>query len=220
MDDTLNGLVARHASAIVRALHSAPGSAPLPAHAHAHAHAHEIVVAVAALLAAQYGGAVTLNTYHEVDAYTETDNGFGCGCSSMIVGNGEAYDFHRSDSEWSLSGESDGRKLSDGSTVFQTWEILSTPLGSARSSSWTTSCASSGPTARKKRDEHVRTRRCTAGGSVAQERRGELSRQRSGRRRPSRPRGLYRRSIGVRSGHPRRRCRSGPWWSRSARCGI
>ncbi|MEU0698152.1 hypothetical protein ABZ349_29825 [Streptomyces niveus] len=122
---TLHDLVARHASTTVRALYAAPGSAPLPADAHA------AVVAVAGLLAEQYDGAVTLNTRHEDGAYVETDDGLGCGCGITIVGDGETYDFHRGDSDWSLSRESDGRKLSNGSMVFSTWETLSTSLRSA-----------------------------------------------------------------------------------------
>ncbi|MFB7552574.1 hypothetical protein [Streptomyces sp. NPDC056154] len=126
MSDTVHGLIARHASTTVRALHAAPGSAPVPADA------HETVVAVAALLAEQHEGAVTLNTRHVDGAYDpESDGGFGCGCDVTIVGGGEEYDFHRGDSEWSISRESDGRELSDGSTVFDTWETLSTTLKTA-----------------------------------------------------------------------------------------
>ncbi|MEU6611570.1 hypothetical protein ABZ922_42290 [Streptomyces shenzhenensis] len=125
VSDTVHGLVDRHASTTVRALHTAPGTASLPGDV------HETVVAVAALLAEQGGQAVTLNQRHPDGAYEDADDGFGCGCDITIASDGEKYDFHRGDSEWSLSRESDGRKLSDGSIVFSTWETLSTTLKNA-----------------------------------------------------------------------------------------
>ncbi|WP_318212274.1 hypothetical protein [Streptomyces sp. SJL17-1] len=122
----IHGLVARHASTTVRALHAAPGTAPVPADA------HEAVAAVAALLAEQHDRAVTLNTRHADGEYEpESDGGFGCGCDVTILAAGEEYNFHRGDSEWSLTRESDGRELSDGSTVYGTHETLSTTLKTA-----------------------------------------------------------------------------------------
>ncbi|MFE3142849.1 hypothetical protein [Streptomyces scopuliridis] len=50
VSDTIHGLVARHASTTVRALHAAPSSAPVPPDA------HQTVVTVAALLAEQHEG--------------------------------------------------------------------------------------------------------------------------------------------------------------------
>lgn len=126
VSDQIHGLVARHASTTVRALHAAQGSAPVPADA------HQTVVGVAALLAEQHVGAVTLNTRHEDGGFDpESDDGFGCGCDVTILSNGEEYNFHRGDSEWSVSRASDGQELPDGSTVFQTWETLSTSLKTA-----------------------------------------------------------------------------------------
>ncbi|WP_405720309.1 hypothetical protein [Streptomyces sp. NBC_00046] len=123
---TIHGLVARHASTTVRALHTSPGSAPVPADA------HRTVVAVASLLAGQHDGAVTLNTRHEDGDYDpESDEGFGCGCDVTIVGDDEAYNFHRGDSEWSIIRDSDGRTLPDGSTLYDTHETLSTTLKTA-----------------------------------------------------------------------------------------
>ncbi|MEE1745197.1 hypothetical protein [Streptomyces sp. JV184] len=40
----------------------------------------------------------------------------------------EEYNVHRGDSEWSIARLSDGQKLSDGSTLYDTQEILSTHL--------------------------------------------------------------------------------------------
>ncbi|MFE5092606.1 hypothetical protein ACFRCI_20170 [Streptomyces sp. NPDC056638] len=96
------------------------------------ADAHQTVVAVAALLTEQHNGAVTLNTRHEDSEYgPKSDGGFGCGCDVTIVGGDEEYNFHRGDSEWSVTRESDGRKLSDGSTLYDTQETLSTTLKTA-----------------------------------------------------------------------------------------
>lgn len=126
LSDTIHGLVARHASTTVRALDAAPSSAPVPADA------HQTVVAVAALLTEQHEGDVTLNTYHEEGDYDpETDGGFGCGCDVTILGNDEEYNFHRGDSEWSVTRDSDGQELADGSTIFDTRETLSTSLKTA-----------------------------------------------------------------------------------------
>lgn len=125
VSDTVHDLVDRHASTTVRALHTAPSTALLPGDA------HETVVAVAALLAEQHDQAVTLNQRHPDGAYKDADDGFGCGCDITIASDREQYDFHRGDSEWSLSRESDGQKLSDGSTAFSTWETLSTTLKNA-----------------------------------------------------------------------------------------
>ncbi|MFF3787176.1 hypothetical protein [Streptomyces sp. NPDC001933] len=125
---TIHGLADRHASATVRALHAAPSSAPVPPDA------HQTVVAVAALLTQQHDGAVTLNTRHEDGAYEDEDDpddGYGCGCDVTIVSGDEEYNFHRGDSEWSLTRESDGQKRSDGVTVYNTWETLSTTLRTA-----------------------------------------------------------------------------------------
>ncbi|MGW2113077.1 hypothetical protein [Streptomyces sp. NPDC001948] len=126
VSDVIHGLAARDASATVRALHATPSSAPVPADA------HQTVVAVAALLTEQHDGAVTLNTYHEEGAYDpKSDGGFGCGCDVTIVGDDEEYNFHRGDSEWSVTRESDGQKLPDGSTAYDTYETLSTTLKTA-----------------------------------------------------------------------------------------
>ncbi|MFB7211088.1 hypothetical protein [Streptomyces sp. NPDC056255] len=126
VSDTIHGLADRHASTTVRALHAAPSSAPMPADA------HQTVKAVAALLTQQHDGAVTLTTRHEEGAYEDDpDDGYGCGCDVTIVSGGEEYSFHRGDSEWSLTRESNGRKLSDGSTVFSIWESLDTALRTA-----------------------------------------------------------------------------------------
>lgn len=122
VSDAVHGLVDGHASTTVRALHAAPGAAPLPGDA------HETVVAVAALLAEQHDQAVTLNQRHPDGAFEDADDGFGCGCGITIAGDGDEYSFHRGDCEWSLVRESDGQKLPDGSTVFRTWETLSTTL--------------------------------------------------------------------------------------------
>ncbi|MEU9108926.1 hypothetical protein AB0D54_32290 [Streptomyces xanthophaeus] len=124
--DTIHALVARHASTTVRALDAAPSLAPVPADA------HQTVVAVAALLAEQHEGEVTLNTRHEEGDYDpETDGGFGCGCDVTILEADEEYNFHRGDSEWSVTRESDGLELPDGSIVFDTRETLSTSLKTA-----------------------------------------------------------------------------------------
>lgn len=126
VSDTVQDLVDRHASTTVRALHAAPGSAPVPADA------HETVVAVAALLTDQHDGAVTLTSAHEDGGYDpEDDGGFGCGCNVTLLANGDAYGFGRGDSEWSLHKESDGHELPDGSKVFDHWETLSTTLETA-----------------------------------------------------------------------------------------
>ncbi|WP_405816749.1 hypothetical protein [Streptomyces sp. NBC_00040] len=126
LSDTIHGLVARHASTTVRALDAALGSAPVPADA------HQAVVAVAALLAEQHEGEVTLNTRHEDGDYDpQSDDGFGCGCDVTVLDAEEVYNFHRGDSEWSVTRDSDGRELPDGSTVFDTRETLSTSLKTA-----------------------------------------------------------------------------------------
>ncbi|MFD0341184.1 hypothetical protein ACFVH0_21345 [Streptomyces sp. NPDC127117] len=121
VSDTIHGLAAQHASTTVRALHAAPSSAPMPADA------HQTVEAVAALLTQQHDGAVTLNTRHEDGAYQDDpDDNYGCGCDVTIVSGDEEYNFHRGDSEWSVTRESDGRKRSDGATVYNAWETLGT----------------------------------------------------------------------------------------------
>ncbi|MFD3728780.1 hypothetical protein [Streptomyces sp. NPDC058671] len=125
VSEQIHGLVARHASTTVRALHDAPGSAPVPADV------HETVVAVADLLAEQHDQAVTLTRRHEDGTYEDSDDGFGCGCDVTVLADGEEYNFHRGDSEWSLTRESDGRKLSDGSTVYSAYKTLSTSLKTA-----------------------------------------------------------------------------------------
>ncbi|MET8827291.1 hypothetical protein ABZX40_15035 [Streptomyces sp. NPDC004610] len=123
--DTVHGLVDRHASTTVRALDSAPGTVVLPGDV------HETVVAVAALPAVQHDRAVTLNRRHLDGAYEDTDDGFGCGCDITLTGDGETHNFHRGESEWSLTRESDGQNLPDGTTVFSGWETLSTTLENA-----------------------------------------------------------------------------------------
>ncbi|MET8816439.1 hypothetical protein ABZW47_31115 [Streptomyces sp. NPDC004549] len=125
VSDAVHDLVDRHASTTVHALHTAPGTAPLPRDA------HETVVAVAALLTEQHDQAVTLNQRHPDGAYRDADDGFGCGCGITIASDDETYDFRRGDSEWSLTRESRGRKLPDGSVVFSTWETLTTTLENA-----------------------------------------------------------------------------------------
>ncbi|MEU2393429.1 hypothetical protein [Streptomyces sp. NPDC007369] len=126
LSDTIHGLVIRHASTTVRALDAAPGSAPVPADA------HQTVVAIAALLAEQHEGEVTLNTRHAVGDYDpENDEWFGCGCDVTILADGEEYNFHRGDSEWSLTRASDGLETPSGGTVYSSWETLSTTLKTA-----------------------------------------------------------------------------------------
>jgi hypothetical protein len=120
VSEQIHGLAAQHASTTVRALYAAPVSAPRPADV------HETVVAVAALLAEQHGQKVTLNRRHEDDEFEDRDDGFGCGCDVTILAADEEYNFHRGDSEWSLIRESDGRKLSDGSIIYEAFETLST----------------------------------------------------------------------------------------------
>ncbi|MFF3787470.1 hypothetical protein [Streptomyces sp. NPDC001933] len=90
------------------------------------------MVAVAALLTQQHDGAVTLNTRHEDGTYEDDpDDGYGCDCDCdcdvTIVSGDEEYSFQRGDSEWSVTRESDGRKRSDGATVYNAWETLSIP---------------------------------------------------------------------------------------------
>ncbi|MFB7257507.1 hypothetical protein [Streptomyces nojiriensis] len=126
LSDTIHGLVARHASTTVRALHAAPGSAPVPADA------HQTVAAVAALLGERREGTVTLNTGHEDGDYDpHDDDGFGCGCDVTILVDGEEYNFHRGDSEWSLTRASEGLETSSGGTVYDSWETMSTTLKTA-----------------------------------------------------------------------------------------
>ncbi|WP_329449120.1 hypothetical protein OG906_40985 (plasmid) [Streptomyces sp. NBC_01426] len=126
LSDTLHGLVARHASTTVRALEAAPGSALVPTDS------HQTMAAVAALLAGQHDGKVALNTRHEDGDYDpQDDDSCGCGCDVTILDADEEYNFHRGDSEWSVTRASDGRDLTDGSTVFGTWETLSTSLKTA-----------------------------------------------------------------------------------------
>ncbi|MFF2654298.1 hypothetical protein [Streptomyces sp. NPDC058045] len=76
VSETIHGLVDRHGSTTVRALHAAPGTAPLPGSA------HETVVAVAALLTEQSSLAVTLNRRHPDGAYEDADDGFGWAATS------------------------------------------------------------------------------------------------------------------------------------------
>ncbi|MGW3954031.1 hypothetical protein ACWEKM_24625 [Streptomyces sp. NPDC004752] len=122
----IHGLVDRHASTTVHALHVAPGSAPVPSDA------HQTVVAVAALLAEQHDGAVTLKEWHADGTYDpEGDRGLGCGCEVLIVNNGEEYSFHRGDSQWSILRLSSGRPDGHGNTVFREWETTSTSLTTA-----------------------------------------------------------------------------------------
>ncbi|MGV9884755.1 hypothetical protein [Streptomyces sp. NPDC003006] len=120
VSEQIHGLAARHASTTVRALHAAPASAPRPADV------HETVAAVAALLAEQHGQAVTLNRHHEDGESEDPDDEFGCGCDVTILADDEEYTFHRGDSEWSLTQESDGRELPDGTIVYDAYETLST----------------------------------------------------------------------------------------------
>ncbi len=122
---TVNGLVDRHASTTVRALHAAPSTAVLPADV------HETVGAVAALLAKQHDQEVTLNRRHLDGAYEDDGSGFGCGCDVTIAADGEEFNFHRGDSEWALTRESDGKERSGGVTTFSNWETLSTTLKTA-----------------------------------------------------------------------------------------
>jgi hypothetical protein len=125
VSEQVRALVARHAPATVRALDAAPASAPVGADV------HETVVAVAGLLAEQHDGTVTMNRRHEDGAFEDPDDGFGCGCDITLHTAEEEYTFHRGDSEWSLVKESDGRELSDGSTVYETHDTLSVSLGTA-----------------------------------------------------------------------------------------
>ncbi|MGW4954799.1 hypothetical protein [Streptomyces parvulus] len=120
MSEQIHGLTARHAATTVRALHIAEASAPRPADA------HETVAAVATLLNGQLGQAVTLNRRHADGEFEDPNDGFGCGCDVTIRTAADEYNFHRGDSEWSLTRESDGRGLSDGSVVYDAFETLST----------------------------------------------------------------------------------------------
>ncbi|TXS23027.1 hypothetical protein EAO70_05220 [Streptomyces sp. adm13(2018)] len=123
--DTVHGLVDRHASTTVRALHAAPSTTNLPEDV------HETLVAVAALLAEQHDQAVTLTQRHPDDAYEDDGESSGCGCDITIAADGEEYTLSYGDSEWALTRESDGRKLPDGSIVFSDHETLSTTLETA-----------------------------------------------------------------------------------------
>ncbi|MFE5902404.1 hypothetical protein ACFQ67_34050 [Streptomyces sp. NPDC056488] len=123
--DAVHGLVDRHASTTVRALDAAPSTAALPEDV------HETVVAVAALLSEQHDQAVTLTRRHPNGMYEDDGEGFGCGCDITIAADEEEYNLHHGDSEWVLTRESDGQKLSDGSTVFSNCETLSTTLKTA-----------------------------------------------------------------------------------------
>ncbi|MFF9499598.1 hypothetical protein [Streptomyces sp. NPDC014656] len=123
--DTVHKLVDRHASTTVRALHAAPGTAPLPTDV------HETVVAVAALLAERHDQEVMLNQHHSDGAYEDADEDFGCGCTITITDGGEEYTFHRGESEWSLTRQSEGEEQPDGSIAFRTWQTLSTTLKTA-----------------------------------------------------------------------------------------
>lgn len=125
VSEQVRALVARHAPATVRALDAAPASAPIGADV------HETVVAVAGLLAEQHDGTVALNRRHEDGAFEDPDDGFGCGCDITLHTAEEEYTFYRGDSEWSLVKESDGRELSDGSTVYDTHDSLSVSLRTA-----------------------------------------------------------------------------------------
>ncbi|MFI8326334.1 hypothetical protein [Streptomyces sp. NPDC085529] len=125
VSDTVHGLVDRHASTTVRALHAASGTAVLPCDV------HETVVAVATLLAEQYDREVTLNRRHPDGMYEDDGSGFGCGCDVTIAADGEEFNFHRGDSEWALTRESDGKEQDGGVTTFSTWETLSTTLETA-----------------------------------------------------------------------------------------
>ncbi|MFD9047953.1 hypothetical protein [Streptomyces zaomyceticus] len=125
VSEQIHGLVDQQASTTVRALHGAPSAAPVPADV------HQTVVAVAGLLAEQRDQAVKLSRSHEDGAYEDPDDGFGCGCHVQILGSEEEYTFYRGDSEWALTRESDGQRLSDGSTIYHTRETLSTTLRTA-----------------------------------------------------------------------------------------
>ncbi|MEU5136995.1 hypothetical protein [Streptomyces californicus] len=106
----------------LRALDTAPASAPIPADVHA------TVVAVAE----QHTGTVTLNRRHEDGAFDDPENGFGCGCDiTLHTAEEEEYTFHRGDCAWSIVKDSDGRDLGDGSTVYDAHETLSVSLKTA-----------------------------------------------------------------------------------------
>ncbi|MFE6225322.1 hypothetical protein [Streptomyces sp. NPDC057854] len=119
VSEQLHALADQHASPTVRALHAAPGSAPVPADA------HETVAAVAGLLTEQYGQAVTLKRAHEDGDFEERGDGFGCGCGITIRVGDERYDVQRGDSEWWLIRGSDCRELSDGTVVCDSHDTLS-----------------------------------------------------------------------------------------------
>ncbi|MFJ6615062.1 hypothetical protein ACIQPT_32860 [Streptomyces sp. NPDC091289] len=125
VSEQVRSLVARHAPGIVRTLDAAPASAPIGADM------HETVAAVAGLLTEQHDGTVTLNRHHEDGEFEDPDDDFGCGCDITFHTAEDVYTFHRGDSEWSLVKESDGRELSDGSTVYDTYDTLSVSLGTA-----------------------------------------------------------------------------------------
>ncbi|MEU5288501.1 hypothetical protein AB0G97_31490 [Streptomyces sp. NPDC020755] len=121
VSEQVRALVAQHAPGTVRALDAAPASAPIPADV------HETVVAVAG----QHTGTVTLNRRHEVGAFEDPEDGFGCGCDITLHTAEEEYTFYRGDCAWSIVKDSDGRDLGDGSTVYDAHETLSVSLKTA-----------------------------------------------------------------------------------------
>ncbi|MGW1658048.1 hypothetical protein [Streptomyces atratus] len=125
VSEQVRALVARHAPGTVHALDAAPGSAPIAADV------HETLAAVAGLLAEQHDGTVTLNRRHKEGAFEDPEDGFGCGCDITLHTAEEEYNFYRGDSQWSLVKESDGRELSDSSTVYDAHETLSVSLKTA-----------------------------------------------------------------------------------------
>ncbi|GAA2267671.1 hypothetical protein GCM10010232_70070 [Streptomyces amakusaensis] len=127
VSEQIHGLVARHASTTVRALYTAPSSAPVPADE------HETVVAVAALLAKQHDGTVTLNRHHpDEEDHPAPDGGFACACDVTILSADDEYNFHRGgDSQWTVARASEYVRTHNGSAVFDTQEALSTTLKTA-----------------------------------------------------------------------------------------
>ncbi|MFC8914706.1 hypothetical protein ACFT5C_02950 [Streptomyces sp. NPDC057116] len=101
----------RHAPPATAALRDAPPARALPLNA------HETLAGVAALL----GEDAVLNQRHRPGDYVivgESPDGYGCGCDVDFRHAGEEWNFHRSDSAWSLVRVSDGIPAADGTLAY------------------------------------------------------------------------------------------------------
>ncbi|RST18329.1 hypothetical protein E2C00_31260 [Streptomyces sp. WAC05374] len=101
----------RHAPPATAALRDAPPAPVLPLNA------HETLAGVAALL----GEDAVLNQRHRPGDYVivgESPDGYGCGCDVDFRHAGEEWNFHRSDSAWSLVRVSDGIPAADGTLAY------------------------------------------------------------------------------------------------------